>query len=360
MPQSYGGMANTLHQLCLGLRSLNHDVSVLSGFRKATDFLSLRCRLDMATRKRLSGVNASRDTHLSYPVWRSWKPADTLEAVVGLEKPDIIVVMGGAVVPVVRSARRLELPIIIQVHDIEEEWHKGDFREVIDLPLVANSRFTAKTYQERYGANAQVIYPYMTLGQYKVNSSRRRVVFINPIFRKGLRTGHEVARMCPHIPFTFVGDLPRFDEDGTPVDPSIFALPNVSYRPFCSDMRDIYKDCRILFVPSQWDEAYGRVVNEAQVSGIPVLASTRGGIPEAVGGGGILLDANAKPEMWAAALDRIHGDEAVYCELSKAALASVSRPELDPDRQVKAHENTMIHAIASVDMRPVSRLEGPV
>ena len=37
------------------------------------------------------------------------------------------------------------------------------------------------------------------------------------------------------------------------------------------DMRSVYAKCRILLAPSVWEEAYGRVVTEAQISGIPVV-----------------------------------------------------------------------------------------
>lgn len=345
MPQSHGGMANTLHQLCLNLRSQGHETVVLSGFRRGADVLSLRSRLEMAARKRLSGVAASRDMCLSYPVWRSWAPQDVLARVAKAERPDIIVVMGGAVVPVVRRARATGIPILIQVHDVEEEWHKGDFREVIDLPLVANSRFTAEVYRNRYSADAQVIYPYMPLAQYRVVSSRQRVVLINPILRKGLRKAHAVAKLCPHIPFTFVGNLPEVDEQGEALDHEQFALPNLILQPFCSNMREIYRECRILLVPSQWEEAYGRVINEAQISGIPVLASTRGGIPEAVGEGGLLLDADAPAESWADALNKMYSDNELYDRLSKLAISSAMRPELDPKKQTEAQIDAMERAI---------------
>lgn len=43
---------------------------------------------------------------------------------------------------------------------------------------------------------------------------------------------------------------------------------------------DFYKEVDLLIVPSLWEEPFGRTVVEAISSGIPVLASNRGGIPE--------------------------------------------------------------------------------
>jgi hypothetical protein len=42
----------------------------------------------------------------------------------------------------------------------------------------------------------------------------------------------------------------------------------------------------------------------------------------------------------------MNGDLQLYEGLSRAALASVSRPELDPDLQAKAHEDAFLRAIA--------------
>jgi glycosyltransferase involved in cell wall biosynthesis len=74
---------------------------------------------------------------------------------------------------------------------------------------------------------------------------------------------------------------------------------NVTLHPPTRDMRPLYARARLLLAPSQWEEAWGRVATEAQVSGIPVLASNRGGLPEAVGNGGILLPADAPGNEWA-------------------------------------------------------------
>jgi hypothetical protein len=50
-------------------------------------------------------------------------------------------------------------------------------------------------------------------------------------------------------------------------------------------------------VPST-DEAFGRVIVEAQVNGIPVVARRTGGIPEALGDAGVLLPPDAPGAAW--------------------------------------------------------------
>lgn len=55
-------------------------------------------------------------------------------------------------------------------------------------------------------------------------------------------------------------------------------------------MKSIYAETAVLLAPSLGFESWGRVATEAVMNGIPVLASTTGGLPEAVGSGGIVLD----------------------------------------------------------------------
>jgi len=90
-----------------------------------------------------------------------------------------------------------------------------------------------------------------------------------------------------------------------------------------------------LLYPSFWEEAYGRVVVEAQRCGIPVLAARRGGIPEAMNGGGILLEVperswenyrtpltHEEVTPWLDALTRMLMDPAAHAEASRQARAA--------------------------------------
>jgi glycosyltransferase involved in cell wall biosynthesis len=96
-------------------------------------------------------------------------------------------------------------------------------------------------------------------------------------------------------------------------------------------MRSVYGDARIVLAPSLWNEGWGRVASEAQVSGIPVLASTRGGLIEAVGPGGLLVDPEAGIDTWAHALSDLWDIPMVYDQLSRLAFLHARRPDFQPD-----------------------------
>jgi glycosyltransferase involved in cell wall biosynthesis len=72
------------------------------------------------------------------------------------------------------------------------------------------------------------------------------------------------------------------------------------------------------------------VVTEAHCSGIPVLASRRGGLPESVGPGGLLIEHDAPLALWRDALSRMWDDHATYAALVTAAERYAMRPEIQP------------------------------
>ena len=68
------------------------------------------------------------------------------------------------------------------------------------------------------------------------------------------------------------------------------SLPNVSIVKGVRDMRTVYRRTKMLLIPSQWEEAFGRSIIEALASGIPVVATNVGGITETgLKNGGYLL-----------------------------------------------------------------------
>jgi glycosyltransferase involved in cell wall biosynthesis len=89
---------------------------------------------------------------------------------------------------------------------------------------------------------------------------------------KGGDIVHRLARRLPHEVFYIFDKAYR----------KARRRANVVCLPWTSDPVEVYRLARLVIVPSRWEEAYPRVVVESQCLGLPVVASNRGGIPEAL------------------------------------------------------------------------------
>jgi glycosyltransferase involved in cell wall biosynthesis len=116
-------------------------------------------------------------------------------------------------------------------------------------------------------------------------------------------------------------------------------LPNVKYIKQQQDMRDVYKDSRIVIMPSQY-ESYGIVYNEAAASGIPVIMHPTSGLKENAGDAGIFCDRGDIDE-WVAAIKKLD-DKKYYKEVSGKCRARAK--EQDPYKNLEQFE-TWINGI---------------
>lgn len=145
------------------------------------------------------------------------------------------------------------------------------------------------------------------------------VVMVNPIRAKGGELFARLAASLPDIPFLAVTGWYDPAEDGIDL-----ALPNVTLLPNQSDMRPVYARARILLVPSLFPEAFGRVAREGVLNGLPVIASTRGGLPEATLGAAVHLDPEDEPA-WREMLRRLWDSPKAANDLAAAARTAAAR-----------------------------------
>jgi glycosyltransferase involved in cell wall biosynthesis len=151
---------------------------------------------------------------------------------------------------------------------------------------------------------------------YECAPKGRNVTFINPVDVKSRDIAIELARRNPRVPFLFVEGWQLRPDDRERLFKTISRLSNIEWHNPVSDMRRIYKVTRILLVPSQWEEAWARVSSEAQISGIPVLTSDIGGLPESVGNGGMLFEPQ-DIDAWDKGLKSIWNDEHLWWKFSE-------------------------------------------
>jgi glycosyltransferase involved in cell wall biosynthesis len=342
LPQMIAGSQRSSDAIIRGLIERGHDVHLLSAL-VGGGAIGLRAKILM----RLRRTRAVRDRVLGYPTWRAWYPWDAIEEVVARGQYEAAVVLGHSAIRMAKAVQATGPRFLMGFQDVELGSSGSGLAELGQVHGVANSDFTRGFFQARFGLDPIVVHPIIEAAKYRTEPSGRYVTFVNPDAKKGLDVAIGAAAACPDLPFLFVEGWPLTPAQRTTLTARLAAVPNVTLHPSAPDMRAIYRQSRIMLVPSQWEEAFGRVAAEAQFSGIPVIGSDRGGLPEAIGDGGEVIDWQAPASVWAESLRRIWNDPLAYERLSAAALRHAARPALDPVRQLDAWERA-IRTVAEV------------
>lgn len=328
LPEMSGGVQSSTDHLVRQCAAAGHDVSVLAALFGQSAF-GLRQRL----RLKLSRAPLITDRQPGYKVMRAWFPWQAAEAAVRQARPDVAVVQCHKAALVGEALQACGVPLVVYLRNVEYHELGGDLRTLKNARYIANSEFTAQAYKAEFGIDSTVIPPTIDPAKYTTDTSREVVTFINVYPEKGFERAVEIARACPDIPFQFCESWLLGEAHLARVRATLELLPNVTFRRRTGDMKSVYGRTRILLAPSKWEEAWGRVASEAHCSAIPVLGSTRGGLPEAIGPAGVTLSYDAPLADWVDALQRMWSDEAHYAELSAAARHYAARPALDPAHQ---------------------------
>jgi glycosyltransferase involved in cell wall biosynthesis len=209
------------------------------------------------------------------------------------------------------------------------------FRIPEGIHALANSEVTADALRAMNVAEIAIVRPLVELERYRVAGTRERrfITFVNPIPVKGVAVAREIARRMPDRAFLFVKAKWAMAQGESSSAALAHGLPNVSVWEAQDDMKRVYAVTDVLLFPSQWEEPAGRVVLEAQVNGIPVVASRVGGVGDQVGAGGVLIDRRDDVAAFVHALRSLENG-AAYEAYSRLALENARRPELQPEFQV--------------------------
>jgi glycosyltransferase involved in cell wall biosynthesis len=196
----------------------------------------------------------------------------------------------------------------------------------IGMPVSVQTRFQGAAL----AATFDVLHPIVRPDRYRASGPRSRVLHVGLNQRKGAAITVAIARLRPDIPFTMVRTwegLRPPPEDAAIIEMA-HALPNIEIIPAQRDPKRLYGMARLMLVPSAWDETWGRVVTEAQLNGIPVVASDRGGLPESVGSGGMLLHFEDDPSLWAEAVGRLWDDPVCHADYAARALCRAQQSDV--------------------------------
>lgn len=256
-------------------------------------------------------------------------------------RPEVIVTYGGDLLTreVLARSRRAGVATVFALHNFLYT-DRSPFADV-DTVIVP-SQFAADHYRRALGLECTVLPNLFDPGRARaVPREPKFVTFVNPAPEKGVyafaRIADELGRRRTDIPLLVVesrGSEATLLACGI----DLRAHSNVFLMAQTPDPRDFWGVTRVCLLPSLWWENQPLVAIEAMANGIPVVGSDRGGIPEVLGGAGIVLPLpdHLTPESrhlptaeevapWVEAIVRLWDDAAFADEHRRRALAESRR-----------------------------------
>jgi glycosyltransferase involved in cell wall biosynthesis len=286
---------------------------------------------------------------LGYPAWatRTPSPAVALREVRRRFEPEVVVVGAGGrwfhdwTLPLVGACAPTPCVLYIRDHQALELLDEPGFSP--DL-IVANATEHARSASGA-GHVAVVVPSLIEPDDYRTQTRGEVVLYVNPSPTKGVRTAIMLAASRPDIPFVFLQSWRLPPQAVEELSRMAMALGNIELLESVDDPRTLYARARVLLAPYE-DLNRPRVVAEAQMSGIPVLARDDPALREAVGPGGVLVAPDASLQVWVAGLSGMWDDDAEHRRLSMAALEHSRRAEMDPDTVTGQMEEALARAAA--------------
>lgn len=270
---------------------------------------------------------------IEYPVLRRPDPVEALREAVGR-------LPGAAIVArAPNPAERIGAIAEIFSRPLHFYFETAFYRQSFPTPAVApnlryaaNSPFLARMAAAFLARPVPMIPPVIEPEAYRCAPRGNQILFVNPIAMKGVHIAAAIAARLTHRRFLVARSWDaHLHHPHTGID-----LPNVEFVDSVRDMRVLYERVRMLLVPSVWEESSARVIGEAQISGLPTIASDRGGLVESVGPGGICLSLGDPIERWCATIEALFEDQARYAACAAGARAHAARPDYQPERVVEA------------------------
>jgi glycosyltransferase involved in cell wall biosynthesis len=215
--------------------------------------------------------------------------------------------------------------------------HPAYLSSILTRQSAAVSSFLQGKVKELLGLDAALLHPGIDLETYRApRSSPAEAIGFYASGYPDYKGDEVVAALIEQMPertFVIVGRAFKHHFDTLP--------DNVTFLGFQHDMREFYRRLKVVLVPSVVPEGFPRIILEAAANGIPAIANNIGGIPEALGEGGILIDidSSAKPDgqrlaaCYATRIQRLFDNPGEYQSLSHKALhrARLYERELEDD-----------------------------
>ena len=252
---------------------------------------------------------------------RVFRDLDELAAITRAARPDVAILAFDVVHRALPLMRRLGVPVVAALNSFEycpptraeiARWQlaferpyptERERRRVFDgaAAVIVNSEFLRRRLLARTGVRATVVHPAFDPDEILVpGHDAAAAPYVTGVCghpHKGAAIFHELAVALPDVEFLVAGPVHHAWVE------RFRACPNLRHLPF-SPPREVLAASRVVLVPSQWAEPFGRIAIEAMANGIPVLASRTGGLAEIVGDSALGVARFRDAGVWRRRLER--------------------------------------------------------
>ena len=312
-PECYSGQNRTMLELCQKLVELGHEPILLTGRSHTSENKEILV-----------------DSTFGFRLFRANNPLKSIMPLCTSLRPDIVVVLDGHQEKVIEECRSVDIPLAIWFFQLESNYYNNVCPDN-DLLYLVSSSFLANRIFNLYGITAQIVAPYIEQKNYLKERNGNRVLFVNPVREKGVEIAFQIAGQRRDQAFNIVESWGVSEIWKSLCFERALDCGNIEWFSSVPDMNFILDQTRLLLVPRFSEEGFCRLITEAQLGGIPVLATNRGYLPDNVGPGGKVLGVDDDLRGWLDEFDRFFEDQSYYQIMSERSRKHALRDELNGD-----------------------------
>ena len=250
-------------------------------------------------------------------------------------RPDAVLGCLDASVDAARVARDLDLPSLVYVVGFESSppgsaerrrWGIAETARFLPRPdaefalgsadqVFSISRYMARRLQRHHSVSSEILYPEFSRSDLGLEAPETPPCAITAVCgyrNKGLEILLHLAEAFPSETFRLVGEMSR-DID-LRYREALESQTNIDL-PGRQAPTEFLQGSKLVLVPSQWPEPFGRIAVEAMVNGIPILASRTGGLAEIVGDTALGVRNFRVLRSWESAVARVVASKAILRSL---------------------------------------------